>query len=505
MNEREELIALRRLAELEAKAAKPAKNEFAFDPERDMNYFDRAAAGAGKAMTDMFLGAKQRLGMASVEDVQEKKRLDAPLMKSSGSGVGQFIGTAVPLAATALIPGAQSITGAGVIGALTGAMQPTESAGETATNVALGGALGAGGQKVANAIGAKLASRAAAPNLTQGQQNMRQIAEQLGMRLTPGQSVGSSPLQLLEAKLEASPVTSGGFNAIRDQNQRVINRAAAKTIGETADEVSQPIIDRALTRTETVFNRVADRTPVPLDPQTVPNRLRQILQDSEGLIGQNASLADNALWARLDDFAFQGGATREQLRTLSSKLGKAARNNMTTAAGDRELGAALREAQNVVEDAIQQSLPQAEQVAYGEARQQYRALMDLLSRPTALNTSSGNVNARSMAGALQARDRMGWAAGRNQSDLYDALRVVQAFPDAVGNSGTATRSMGAADYAMQLPGALLTRAYLSAPSRATIQAAGTGGNAMLRALAPAARLGAMPPVLLPLALQAQQQ
>jgi len=186
-------------------------------------------------------------------------------------------------------------------------------------------------------------------------------------------------LQKVEAAAESNPLTSGGFDAIKNTNQRVLNRAAARSIGENADELSTPILHQAEQRIGAVFNQVADATPVRLDPAT-NNRLRAILQDSDGMLMGNNQLNQNGLWNRLDEFVnVRGGATREQLRALSSNLGKAARNNMTSPNGDRALGEALFATQEVVEDAIQGTLNQAQQAAYGQARDQYRNLMTLRS------------------------------------------------------------------------------------------------------------------------------
>jgi hypothetical protein len=71
--------------------------------------------------------------------------------------------------------------------------------------------------------------------------------------------------------------------------------------------------------------------------------------------------------------------------------------------------------------------------------------------------------------------------GGNNSEMYDAARFVQAFPEIVGNSGTATRSVGAADYLTGLPGNLLMRAYLSRPvaAAASAGAGATGTGARL--------------------------
>lgn len=475
-------------------AAKP----FNVDPTEGMSTFEKTAAGMGKAFTDLGRGAGQLVGLTSRGDVEESRRLDAPLMKTTAGTVGNIAGNVAALAPTALIPGANTLVGAGVIGAGSGLLQPSVSTGETLTNVALGGAGGAAGQAIANRIGQ--AARTAGGQITQGQRQAAQGGQTLGMRLTPGKASGSAALQKLEAAAESNPLTSGGFDAIKRGNQNVLNRAAAQSIGENAAELSTPVLARAEQRIGNVFNQVADNTPVPLDP-AVNARLNTILQDSEGMLMGNANLAQNGLWTRLDDFVNnQGGATREQLRRLSSNMGKAARNNMTAQNGDRALGQALFDAQEVVEDAIQGTLSQAEQQAYATARDQYRNLMALTAKTNVVNPSSGNVSGRSLANTLMQKDRGGFTMGRNASDMYNAARFTQAFPDIVGNSGTATRSMGAADYVTGLPGNLLTRLYLSAPVTAAAGAgAGAAGtaarlsdNALMRLLArPVGATGAL--------------
>ena len=448
-------------------------------------WLERGLAGVGKAFADTGRGVGQAIGMVSREDVAAQRKLDAPLMDTTAGKVGNFAGNVALLALTAALPGANTVAGAGAIGTATGFLQPSTSTGETVTNMLLGGAGGAGGQKIANAIGGAAAQRGNA--ITQGQNAAAQAGQKLGMRLTPGKASGSTVLQKLEAAAESNPMTAGGFDAIKNTNQRAVNRAAAKAIGENADELSTPVLQAAEQRIGAVFNSVADRTPVALDPQVIGPRLQQIVQDSEGLIGGNASLLDNQLIQRLDGFVNSaGGATREQLRTLSSKLGKAARNNMTTQAGDRELGQALFAAQEVVEDAIQGSLSQAQQAAYAQARNQYRNLMTLTAKTNVVNPSSGNVSGRGLATTLMQKDRGGFTMGGNNSDMYLAARFTQAFPDIVGNSGTATRSMGPADYIAGVPGNILTRMYLSRPVSAAASAgAGAAGTAARLANKPA--------------------
>ena len=107
------------------------------DTTEGMSGFDRGMAGVGKAMTDLGRGAGQLLGLTSREDVAESRKRDTALMRTTGGQVGNFAGNVAMLLPTALIPGANTIAGAGVIGAASGLLAPSTSTGETAANVGM--------------------------------------------------------------------------------------------------------------------------------------------------------------------------------------------------------------------------------------------------------------------------------------------------------------------------------------------------------------------------------
>src|SRR5688572_19915813 len=67
----------------------------------DSGFFSNALAGAGKALSDTGLGIRQLTGFASQEEVDERSRLDRPLMSTAG-GITGNIGTQIGMA---LLPG----------------------------------------------------------------------------------------------------------------------------------------------------------------------------------------------------------------------------------------------------------------------------------------------------------------------------------------------------------------------------------------------------------------
>jgi hypothetical protein len=119
-------------------------------PEGASNFM----AGVGKAITDIGRGAGQMIGVVSRKDVEDARKLDAALMDTTAGKVGNIAGNVATFLPTALIPGANTLTGAGIIGAASGLLQPSASTGETVGNTVLGGASGPIANMAGRAIGA---------------------------------------------------------------------------------------------------------------------------------------------------------------------------------------------------------------------------------------------------------------------------------------------------------------------------------------------------------------
>ncbi len=104
---------------------------------KDMSVPQQVTAGAGKAVADTGLGFRQITGNASQAEVDETKRLDRPLMDTTGGMVGN-IGTQV---GTALLPGGLAARAPGAVGAAGKLMlSAPATAGGVATQTALGAA-----------------------------------------------------------------------------------------------------------------------------------------------------------------------------------------------------------------------------------------------------------------------------------------------------------------------------------------------------------------------------
>lgn len=318
--------------------------------------------------------------------------------------------------------------------------------------------------------------------LTAAQQSILQRGKALGFKTTPAQETGSRSLLQMEARMESSPFTSAPFNAIKQENQRVLNRATAQAIGVKADELSNPVLAQAQRNISAVYNRIATPELKKLDTMTMLNNIDLVDNAFEGLTTQ--PLKSNIFVKQLQDLAMKGEASGVQLQNLSSKIGKRAKNEMTTAMGDRELGNALFQLKEMVDDALQSGLTQAEQQAFAQARNNYRNLMTIRTSQGVVNPSSGNVSGLNLASALTRKDPKGFVFGANETPMYEAARFAQAFKPIVGDSGTATRSMeySPVNVLLSMPTNLAARAYTSAPVTAAASRVSSGTGVAPNAL-----------------------
>jgi hypothetical protein len=514
-----------------------------------------AVAPAGSSM-EKFMQAERR----RVEDInreaerayQQDWRMGQmkPNEFDVGRAVGGAVATAIPAttAVKALGLATAPVRAGAVSGAVGGGLQPVQTppsrdltlsdlvTGETpqgmsnaefaaqkATQVGLGGALGAGGGYLGEKITNLLFGRGATPavggaggggassaqatvsatptaQVTGGGVNLGSVAPEsgaaltaaqkailergkaMGFKTTPAQETGSRSLLQMEARMESSPFTSAPFNTIKTENQKVLNRATAQAIGVNSDELSNPVLAQAQRQISDVYKKVATPDVRKVDGMTFMNNIDLIDNAFEGLTTQ--PLKTNILVKQLQDLALKGEASGVQLQNLSSKIGKRAKNEMTTAMGDRELGSALFQLKEMVDDALSAGLSKAEQEAFATARNNYRNLMTIRTASGVVNPSSGNVSGMNLASALTRKDPQGFVFGSNQTPMYEAARFSQAFRPIVGDSGTATRSMeySPLNMLLSMPTNLAARAYTSAPATSALARTVGGAGLMPSAL-----------------------
>ena len=402
------------------------------DPTGDMSGTEKVLAGAGKAFVDVGRGVRQITGNATQAEIDEAKRLDAPLMNTGAGVTGNVIGSVAAALPAALVPWAGTLTGAAAIGAGLGATQPVATGESRAMNTGVGALGGAAGN-----VAGRLIGRAITPvdtQITGAQARALAGAEKLGAQATPGIRTGSLPLRQIEASAESFPLTSGAIRSVKSGNQLVLNRAAANSIGERADEVSQEVLARASSRIGSVFNTAEKIPAIPISTP-VQNKLASIEMKYRGLLDK--PLSEHAIVRDIYN-ALGKDITGVQYNDWQSQLGKIARSKLRGANSDPNFAFAMSEVKAALDDAAAAAMPKDQKAAFDLAKRQWRNLV-MLEKPGVLNEQSGNVSGKVLSNTLTRQDRTGFRLGKNASDLYDMARFYRAFPDAIGDSGTATR------------------------------------------------------------------
>lgn len=484
-----------------------------------LNVWDLGKAGigavqgavTGKPPSDAFLPSDRSQAVGSSDWIKARMnqagmQTQAPrpddltskvLHTAANIGTGAYLGSAIPSPANVPVKPSADWTMPGY-----SAKALSQARGNANANVSIGPSQAGAATTVTG--GAQATGRGggynfgtvgddAATSLTPGQSAARTGFPQ--GRLTPGQATGNKLLQRLEAKLESQPMTAGQFDKIKDANARSVNAAAAKAIGEKADNLSAEVLDRAVTRMGAVFDDVRDDVVRPISPQDFVTRMRAVGDEFEAISPQ---FWNHPLVSRLVRHAEDGSAKGKDLGGLTSKLTREVHRQMTSPQGDRELGMALGKVKEYVDDLVEQGLSGDRLKQYQQVRGQYRNLSLMTSRVGAINPSTGNVNGSILANVLQQKDKAGFLFGRNQSEMYNAARFAQAFRPLVGDSGTATRMPlpSPTDFVLSLPFNLATRAYTSSPAVNAAVGAQSASQAAARTFGPAAQ-GLMRPAMTP--------
>lgn len=325
MSDREELDALRRLAELEAKAAGPkmtqeqklkrARSEL--DPTEGTGFGQQVLEGAGKFFYDMGRGAQNLMGLRSTAQVDEDKRLDAPLMEDGRGGrTGTIVGGSVAMLPLSYAKGINTVAGALGYGAGLGALEPVGTGDSRLKNMATSAAMTAAfpAAKTAYATGKALLEpltqagrdRIVArtlerfgddPNLGASLQNAPQLVP--NSLPTAAEATGNAGLATLERGAAASDPAIGKAFADRQSSNRAARVAALDEIAKDEATMAAAVKSRAEQAQKLYDQAFAERIQ---DTPWLKGQFTQLMKRpafSEALKeGQEIAMNEGVKWAK---------------------------------------------------------------------------------------------------------------------------------------------------------------------------------------------------------------
>jgi hypothetical protein len=257
------------------------------NPLRGMSPGDLAWGGVKKFGGDVALAADQLATSAlsamgntraaerqpMLENIATNRKLD-PVMRTTAGQVGYTGAALVPAVASAFIPGANTLTGAALIGGGMGALQPVGEGDSRGLNVAGGAAAGYVGQGAFNLVG-----RVAQPvktALNKAESRAVQLLRDKGVSLSVGQQTGSRAAQSVERTLADNPASAAAMGRQGQRFKETFTRAALRTVGENADGATPEVLGRAATRIGKVFDDVSGKYDLDVTSTQVANSLNAL-------------------------------------------------------------------------------------------------------------------------------------------------------------------------------------------------------------------------------------
>lgn len=449
-------------------AAAPKEDPYTATAQKQSG-LENALAGAGGAIHGLYLGAKQMLGKATPEEIEDHRRAMEGLRSTTAGKVGEFGGNVAAGAIPGLLaaPVAATYAGSAAIGAGLGALQPTQGDESRLNNAALGAFGGAAG----NAIGRGI-SRVIQPiprMANSGRDKGIAAAQRLGIgdQLTPGQKTGNLALQQVEAVLSRTPGAAGRFDIIKDTHQAALNRAAAKSIGEDAIDLSGDVIARASDRISKQFNDLSAKSDLQLDEDFM--KLVNKLKSNNDMLGPFRNPQIDSLIEKSYALAQMKNIPGNVYQTIRSELTSNADDAFRS--GNSSAGRALKDIRDALDDSAKKGLSEVDQKAWDVTRKEYANLMILLKGKT---IKGGNVDQNLINNAMIKYNNKLYQSDLLNGELNDIGKYAQAFKTTVPNSGTPERTfmqnMMFGNPLTGIPTAALAnlyqRAYLAKPIQA---------------------------------------
>lgn len=390
----------------------------------------RSLAGTGAELADMGLALRQRvmrpanaLGLVSDDaianldrEAADKRALDAPLDRDTGAKVGRF----TALGATALLP-TSTVSGAATLGAVLGALTPTDSEKQALVNMLISGAAGAAGQALGNKVASWLQGPSREVALTPEEVATLRQMTQRGYEPRPAQISKSKAAQALETQLASLPGSAGPMAASqRAQGDRFM----ADLFGTMGERAPQGVVSPGTTAATQA--RIGGRIEQAAAGQqlTMDGQLMGDLLDVQAKHSRLLSPDQRAIVSQyIDDIpaSFVG----QDYQRWRSRIG--ARAAGTT---DSELKSALKGIQAALDSAFDRQATPGASAAMADARGQYRNFKTLEPLIAKAESQGERVAPLNVANRAAQQGNLG-------GDVADLGRIGRIIGKEGPNSGTA--------------------------------------------------------------------
>jgi len=364
------------------------------------------------------LQQSMREGQENLAQEQAEKDLTFSAGIRREAPIASAVGGALPYLA---VPGSMGvIPAASTVGLLEAAQYGTPE--ERAVRGAMGFGSAALGGYAGKQLGGLLFPSGPA-KLSETQRSALKAGENLGIRPRLSQVTGNQFAARMEDMAARTPGGAGIMDDIAQANAKAVNRAAARTIGENADELTPSVFAAASKRLGGIFEDIKNLPGRPIQfTKDVGTAADDILRQQGKMIPQQQDQNLISLAKQAKSLAAnKGRIDGESYQLLRSGLSEASFDASGT---NRALYGKLLES---IDDAAQQSLKASGHGKLAEglltARPQYGALKTL---ERGLTAEGGNVSPARLAQTLRTKSPKTMREGGG-GELFDIARYGESF------------------------------------------------------------------------------
>lgn len=315
------------------------------------------------------------------------------------------------------------------------------------------GAAAYAGNKIGEAAG-KAMGRVIQPTrqaeISESQRLANEAADRLGVKLSAGEASGNRALKWAESASADLPFASGMATKRHTANQRAMNAAALKQLGQQGDEITETTLAKARQDISGEYDRILTPAKIQLDNSfraevkaitnsKVMKQLRD--EDTDALIGQFQNMPQGKI-------SVSGEWFQQNKTALDAAINSAYKS------GQSGKARALESFEDALDRAAMRSLSQADRNAYKTAQKQWATLRAL---ETGQVVDGGNVMPGRLNQYLTTRYGSSYKEGKLQGGLPDVARLGSTLRSPP-NSGTTARMF----YTGGMGGALLAEPMTAA-------------------------------------------
>lgn len=404
-----------------------------------------AVAPRAPSLSQLVTGESASRGAALRAQQTDRQALDSELMGTGGGILGNIGGvvaqTVVPagivakgaqaagLARTAQVANAianpQTFRAAAATGAALGALQPVGTDDSRTANAVGGGVAGVAGQAVSRVV-----SRIARPvndSLSAAQRRAVETLKKADVPMDTAQRSGSTLAARVKAGFEGNPYTAGVQIKAAERQLKAYTRAVLRTVGVNSDEAGEQTLGAARDRIGRVFDDVADRYQIDVNP--IVAKLADI-QDEASRV-----LPDNRIAKQVDNIINKASANGDK---LDGRAYQAIKGELDALAKQRDITTYARQIRTILDDGLQQAANGTDDYSRLQtARAQYGRLLKIADA----TDESGVVSPAKLWQQFNVKANRSQAKfGKGDRELINIARAGKTIlTDKLPNSGTAQR------------------------------------------------------------------